>query len=112
MEVLKKYLLIFFSAAILFPVVVNLVHIFGHQEEVICSNFTDAHYHKKSFDCKLCDLRTTGLVLFEPCNYNLYIPQSTPTITSSNYNFLSDYQSLAFENRGPPLFPAATVIFG
>ncbi len=102
MKLFKKYGLIFFSAALLFPSIVNLTHIFAHEEQEICSNYKDAHFHKKSLDCELCDLRTQNVLAFEIIKYQLFIPYN-PTLTLTDfYQFLSDYQKLPFALRGPP----------
>ena len=102
MPLVKKYSLIFFSVALLFPSMVNLTHIFAHEEQEICTNYKDAHFHKKSLDCELCDLRTQNILAFESVKYQLFLPY-TPTIKSTDfYQFLSDYQKLPFALRGPP----------
>ena len=102
MEQLKKYSLLFFSAALLFPSIVNLTHMFAHNDEEVCFNFKDAHFHKKSLDCELCDLRTQNVLAFESIDYQHFIPY-IPTIKSTDfYQFLSDYQKLPFALRGPP----------
>ena len=102
MELVKKYSLILFSAALLFPSIVSLTHIFAHEEQEICTNYKDAHFHKKSLDCELCDLRLQKVLAFESVNYQFFIPY-IPTIKSTDfYLFLSDHQKLPFALRGPP----------
>lgn len=102
MDSVKKYLLIFFAVALLFPSAVNLSHIFTHQEHEACFDFTETHFHKKTLDCELCDLRTNKVLAFEPENYQIHIPY-IPTLGSSDfYQFLSDFQKLPFVLRGPP----------
>ena len=102
MELVKKYSFFLFSAALLFPSIVSLSHIFAHEEQEICTNYKDAHFHKKSLDCELCDLRTQNVLAFESVDCQLFIPY-IPTIKSTDfYQFLSDYQKLPFALRGPP----------
>lgn len=102
MESVKKYSLIFFAVALLFPNLVGLSHIFAHQDHEACFDFTQTHYHKKSLDCELSDLRNNQLMAFEALNYQFYFP-FIPILKSTDfYQLLSDYQKLAFELRGPP----------
>ncbi len=102
MEVLKRYILILCSIALLFPSIFSLAHISEHQDEQVCANFSDTHFHKKSLECELCDFRLTNLNTFTPVTFTAFIPQMAGVQFFDTYQFLSDYQKLSFELRGPP----------
>lgn len=102
MELLKKYFIVFTIIALLFPSIVSLAHIGAHQDEVVCTNLSVTHIHKKSFDCELCDFRLTNLTTFSPITFTPFIPGVNGVKLFDSYQFLSDYQKLAFKLRGPP----------
>lgn len=102
MEILKKYIIIFSTAALLFPSIVSLAHINEHHDEASCFNFSDTHFHKKSFDCELCDFRLTNFVTFYSVNFTPVTPDFPVANFYDSYQFLSDYQKLPFALRGPP----------
>ena len=102
MEILKKYFIILSTIALLFPSIVSLAHINAHHDEVACFNFADNHIHKKSFDCELCDFRITNLTTFSPVTFTPFVPDYPGATFLYSYQFLSDYQKLPFELRGPP----------
>ncbi|QED37097.1 hypothetical protein FK178_04950 [Antarcticibacterium arcticum] len=107
MEIVKEYTLIFFAVALLFPSAVSLSHMFAHQEHEACFDFTETHYHKKTLDCELCDLRSNQLLAFKVENYQFYIPYIPKLRSTDFYQFLSDFQKLPFALRGPPAFVSA-----
>jgi len=88
--------------ALLFPSAVSISHIYAHEKEVVCTDYFDTHLHKKNIECHLCDLRTTPIITFDLFNFNLYQPLSVDKKFYNHYQFLSDFQKLSFELRGPP----------
>lgn len=102
MEAFRKYIIILCSLILLFPSFIGLAHISTHQNEEPCANLSDTHFHEKSLECELCDFRLTNLYIFTPVTFDL-LPPKIPTVQFFNsYQFLSDYQRLSFERRGPP----------
>ncbi len=81
---------------------VSMAHISAHQEEKVCTNLSDTHFHKKSLECELCDFRLTNLNIFTPVNFTAYTPKMAAVQFFDPYQFLSDFQKLSFELRGPP----------
>ncbi|HSP40353.1 MAG TPA: hypothetical protein VLN46_02895 [Gillisia sp.] len=102
MEILKQYILVLCSIALLFPSFVSLAHISAHQDERACTELFDTHFHKKSLECELCDFRLTNLNTFTPVTFTVFVPQIAGLQFFDSYQFLSDYQKLSFELRGPP----------
>lgn len=102
MEIVRKYFIILCSFALLFPSIMSLAHISAHQNEIACNNFSDTHIHKKSLECELCDFRLTNLTTFSLVNFKLYEANYVTVIFFDSYQFLSNYQRLSFELRGPP----------
>ena len=103
MELFRKYILVLCSVALLFPTFVSLAHISAHQNEKPCANLSDTHFHEKSFDCELCDFRLTNLNTFTTADYTFFLPKKPAVQFFNYYQFLSDYQKLSFELRGPPV---------
>lgn len=91
------------SAGVLLPSAASLSHIFAHQEQLVCSDFSDSHYHTQRLDCELCNLHTTPFLTFEIFNFDLFQPLVVNRKFENPYFFLSDFQKLSFELRGPPI---------
>lgn len=90
------------AVALLAPSVASFSHIYAHPEQIVCSDFSDSHYHTKRLDCELCKLHSTPFLSFEVFNFNfIEIPEINRKFENPYY-FLSDYQKLSFELRGPP----------
>ena len=105
MNLFQKFIIYSFTAALLFPPAVSAVHIFIHQEQPICKNYAEVHFHKKPVDCPLCKLHPNHLLSFHIFNYNVYRTFTIEKKFLNPYQFLSDYQKLSFELRGPPSLP-------
>lgn len=91
------------SAALLLPSVISISHMFAHDEILVCDNYSDTHLHKKNIDCELCELHSTPFLSFDIENFNLLQPLVVNKKFLNSYLFLSDYQKLSFELRGPPV---------
>jgi|SRR5690606_17141673 len=102
MEILKKYIVVLSTILLLFPSFVSIVHINAHNDEIACFNLSDPHFHEKSFGCEICDFRLTNLTTFSPLSFTPFIPNIRLASFFDSYQFLSDYQKLSFELRGPP----------
>ena len=84
------------------PSIVNFTHIFlGHDHEV-CVNYSEKHFHKKSLDCDLHKFHKNPALHFDLPDCEGFIAQKTSTHNFNYYQFLSDFQKLSFELRGPP----------
>ncbi len=102
MNIIKNFLLVIFSVAILAPSLVSLGHILNHEQQEVCTDLSSTHFHEKTFECELCDFRISFGKIFIPVKYDLYLPEIPSEHFSNPYQFLSDYQKLSFELRGPP----------
>jgi len=88
--------------ALLFPSAVSIIHINAHEKQEVCHNYFDTHFHKKNIDCELCKFLPAQIIAFDLFNFNLY--QAIPANKKffNHYQFLSDFQKLAYDLRGPP----------
>lgn len=91
------------SAALLLPSVISISHMYAHEKIVVCDTYQDTHLHNKTIDCELCKLHSTPFFSFEIQNFNLLQPLVINKKFFNSYLFLSDYQKLPFELRGPPV---------
>lgn len=105
MNLVKKSFLLFITITLLIPSAVSLSHIFAHEKEVLCENISDTHFHKKTLDCELCDLRMDSPMVFVAENFNFWIPQKQTKAFFSHYQYLNDFHKISFELRGPPVLP-------
>lgn len=90
--------------ALLFPSAINFSHLYAHEKIVAGDNHSETQLHKKNIDCKLCKLQVPLFLSFEIENFNILQPLVINKKFFNPYLFLSDYQKLAFELRGPPFF--------
>ena len=90
------------AVALLFPSAVSISHIYAHKNEVVCTDYFDTHLHKKNIECELCKFHPTPVIVLDLFNFNLYQAYSINKKNLNHYQFLSDYQKLSFELRGPP----------
>ena len=88
--------------ALLFPSAVSFSHIYAHEKHETCHNYFDTHLHKKNIDCELCKFHPTPVIALDLFHFNLN--QAVPAYKKffDLYQFLSDFQKLSFELRGPP----------
>lgn len=104
MNYFKNFLLVVFSVAILAPSFVGLGHILDHDEMEVCTELTSTHFHKKSLDCEVCNYRISFGKIFIPDNFEFYKPEIPSEHFNNPYQFISGYQKLSFELRGPPAY--------
>lgn len=96
----QKWTLIFLSVALLFPLVVSLSHVYSHELQV--NTESDFHFHKTTLNCEICQFHYTSFTDFQLNNFNFRQALPAGKNYFSQYEFLSGYQQLAFELRGPP----------
>ena len=101
MEVLKKYGLVFLSLLLLFPSAITFGHIFTSHEHKVCNNH-NVHFHEQDVDCDIFNFKQNPTLVFSFQNFSVPEFVFIPTIYPETYQFLSDYQKLAFVLRGPP----------
>lgn len=100
---IKNIFLVFSAVIVLFPSAVGLTHLISKHEHDVCSNYAAEHFHSKPLDCELYKFQQNAalelsFIAFEPG------PEISAGINYPNhYYFLSDYQRLPFELRGPPV---------
>ncbi len=88
--------------ALLFPSAVSFSHIYAHEKQEACHNYYDTHLHKKNIDCELCKFHPTPVIAFDLLHFNLNQVTRADKRFFNHYQFLSDFQKLSFELRGPP----------
>ena len=84
------------------PAAVSFAHIFSNHTHEVCVNYADEHFHKDNLECELYKFHQNPAVTLSFINFKT-LPEGLPAVTIFNYyEFLSEYQKLPFELRGPP----------
>lgn len=101
-KAVSQYAVILLALLLVFPSTVKLAHLFAEHEHVYCNHYADSHFHQEVVDCDLFKFQQTPLALFGINNCEAFSPERQNSKPVSFYQFLSDYQKLPFELRGPP----------
>lgn len=102
MKEIQKYGLIFLSALLIFPAIINLAHVFSGHDHHYCNHYSDSHFHKENIDCELFKFQQSPVAHFEIFSFTIFNPEIKTSGFTSLYWFLSEYQKLSFSLRGPP----------
>lgn len=87
----------------LLPILLNYSHVFTHEFKFGCEDHSTTHLHQSTLDCDLCKFHPTPIIEIELSDFDFYkAPLKNKTFTN-HYDFLSDFQKLSFQLRGPPL---------
>lgn len=90
-------------SALLIPSTVKLIHVFEHHEHVVCIGDDSTHIHKVDLDCEFQKFQITTHFFHSFYNYDSSIVNHSSKTKFLTYKFLSDYKSLSFSLRGPPV---------
>ncbi|MFZ0489871.1 MAG: hypothetical protein WCE57_09200 [Salegentibacter sp.] len=102
MDFLKNIFLSFAAALILMPATFSFVHIFSGHDHKVCRHYAERHYHAKPFDCQLHKFHQHPALQLAIFSFEPVVDQEQEKPIFNYYQFLSDYQKLPFELRGPP----------
>lgn len=101
MQLIRNQILVLLSLLVLLPSVVLFAHIFSQHEHNVCSE-QQTHFHAQNVDCDILNYKPTPSFSLEVKAFDvLEIIYQLPSYPET-YQFLSDYQKLAFSLRGPP----------
>ncbi|HET8885059.1 MAG TPA: hypothetical protein VFM70_01770 [Salinimicrobium sp.] len=98
---MKKIALLILAVLLLFPSAVSFAHIFAQHEHKVCSKHT-VHIHQKNFECELFKFKPSPIFTTDFIEFRSDFVASPDAFYPETYQFLSDYQKLAFALRGPP----------
>ncbi len=101
-HILMKFAIIVLIAVLLTPSVVKLSHAFANHTHEICTSDVAEHVHKIDLECEFYKFKISKEhthILNSNITCIIY-NEISPII--SQYNFISDYQKLSFDLRGPP----------
>lgn len=102
MKPISKYMFSFLAVLLVFPSAVKLAHVFADHEHYYCEQYSDSHFHQSPFDCDLNEFQQVSLNSVEFQDYTIFQPPIERSQPSTTYDFLSEYQKLSFNLRGPP----------
>ena len=102
MNFFQKYGLIGLTIALLFPTIFINSHVFSHEFKFGCNEHSTTHLHKSTVDCNICKFHPTPIVGLFIYNYKLALRLPIQNSFTDSYLFLSDFQKLSFQLRGPP----------
>lgn len=103
-HIIFKCLTLFMVMVFLLPSAVKFHHIFENHKHEVCLGESDTHIHTLDIDCQFYKFNqnpafTMGLFFLDVLEF----PEIHP-IVSTDYSFLSEYQTLHFSLRGPPAY--------
>ena len=89
-------------AALLTPSIVKFNHIFEDHKHEVCETPQTNHFHELDMDCEFYKFKLSAQFSFSPnpISFSQYLIPSKKIVTQ--YIFISDYQQLHFDLRGPP----------
>ncbi|MCG9972506.1 hypothetical protein [Christiangramia crocea] len=102
MKELKDIFFVFTAILILLPSAVSFSHIFLDHSHKLCENYSEYHYHKKSIDCELHTFHKNPALQITFPEYNIVSEVTKERGIFEYYQFLNDFEPLAFDLRGPP----------
>ena len=104
-HIILKLAVIFLTAILVFPSIVKLSHSFeNHKHEVCTEKTSDHHLHQIDVDCDFYKIKLNNSLSFSVFSYTLLKVKNNHKPILSQYQFISSYQRLGIELRGPPQF--------
>lgn len=101
-HIVFKSLTLILVLTFLLPSAVKFMHIFETHQHEICLGEADTHIHTLDVDCQFYKFKLNiPFTLPENIATLVLYPEINDFITSE-YSFLSQYQTLHFSLRGPP----------
>lgn len=92
-----------FSFALLFPIAIQSAHAFDIHEHQECNDIT-THFHKKQFDCSICDFHFQSFD-FKPFQFPEFVAPTEQLELAKCYQRSEIFAGIhLFYLRGPPLF--------
>ena len=82
---------------------INFAHVFSGHGHELCEHYAEEHFHTKTLDCELHQFQKNPALVISVFEFPTEITEAKKGQTPDYYQFLSDYQKLPFELRGPPL---------
>ncbi|UBZ06420.1 hypothetical protein LDL76_13765 [Salegentibacter mishustinae] len=102
MKVFKHIFAISLGVLLLLPAVISFSHIFSGHGHELCYNYADEHFHASSIDCELHSFHKNPALVANFINFEPFVEKQVKKQFFDFYQFLSDYQKLPFQLRGPP----------
>lgn len=97
-----KILAIALVLAVAIPTIVKFAHIFEDHKHEVCTGEKETHIHEIDLDCEFYKFKLNHVFSVNFNNYVFLSIEDNFKISSSQYQFISDYQRLPFSLRGPP----------
>lgn len=97
-----KLLAITLVFAVAIPTVVKFAHIFEDHKHEVCTGEKETHIHEIDLDCEFYKFNLNHAFSINFDSYVFLSVEENFKISSSQYQFISDYQRLPFSLRGPP----------
>jgi len=102
MKIFTHISVLLLGILLLLPTGVSFSHIFSGHGHEICVDYADKHFHENNLDCELHSFNHSPVLAADFINYEPLVEKQVKKQFFDFYQFLSDYQKLPFELRGPP----------
>lgn len=102
-HIIFKGLTLILVVTFLLPSVVKFMHIFENHQHEVCYGESDAHFHTLDVDCEFYKFKINTPFTIPENVASLTVYPEVNIFNTKEYSFLSEYQSLHFTRRGPPM---------
>ncbi|WP_241148012.1 hypothetical protein [Lacinutrix jangbogonensis] len=102
LHIVIKSIVMLLLVAIVLPSVIKFVHVFEDHKHEVCTNTSDTHFHEVEIDCEFYKFKLNTAFSFILRPSKIIFHELNYKITTSQYQFVSDFQRLPFSLRGPP----------
>jgi hypothetical protein len=89
---------------VLMPSAFKLAHTFSHNnhKHEVCLGEKQMHLHTLDVDCEFHKFQLNTAFTLPINNYQILKKQENHSLINSQYSFISEFQQLHFNLRGPP----------
>ncbi len=101
-HIIFKTLVLVLVVSLLSPSAKKFAHLFVHHKHDICKGEKTTHLHELNTDCDFYKYKVQHHYTCHLFNYHIVAPKEQLPEIVSQYQFLSDYQRLQTDLRGPP----------
>ena len=88
--------------ALITPSIVKFTHVFNHHKHEVCLGELQTHLHELNTDCNFYKFKISKPFSFTAYQYHLQTEKINHDLNESQFEFISDFQRLQNNLRGPP----------
>jgi len=101
-HIIFKTITIILVISLITPTLIKFTHVFENHKHEVCLSKQQAHLHTLDLGCEFYKFKLNNSFTFNVVNFSLHSIVNNHKVFHSQYQFISEYQSLSFALRGPP----------